>query len=196
MVTAVLKLKTFAPWKESYDKLRQCIKKQRHLFATKGLYSQSYGFSSSHVQMWEWDHKGWALNNSCFQTVVLEKTLESPLDSKEIKPVNPKGNQVLNIHWKDRCWSWSSNTLATWWEELTHWKRLRAGGAGGDRGWDDWMASPTQWTWVWANSGRWWRTGKPGVLQSTGSQGVGHGLGTEQQQQHGPQTPFRLIQAF
>ena len=83
-----------APWKESYDKPRHCIKKQRHHFANKRLYSQSYGFSASHMRMWELDHKeGWALKNWCFQSVVLEKTLQSPLDSKDIKPVNPKGNQ-------------------------------------------------------------------------------------------------------
>ena len=82
---------------------------------------------------------------------------------------------VLNIHWKDWC-----NTLATWCEELSHWKRpwcwerLKAGGEGDDRGWDVWMASPTQWTWVCASSGSWWRTGKPGVLQSMGSQRVRH----------------------
>ena len=82
-----------APWKKGYDKPRQWIKKQRHYFANKGPYSQSYGFSSSRVQMWELDHKkSWALKNLCFQTVVLEKTLESPLDNKEIKPVDPKGN--------------------------------------------------------------------------------------------------------
>ena len=75
---------------------RQCIKKQRHYFVNKGLYSQSYGFSNSQVWMWELDYKeSWALKNWCFWTVVLVKTLESPLDSKEIKPVNPKGNQ----HW-------------------------------------------------------------------------------------------------
>ena len=85
---------TLAPWKESYDKPRQCIKKQRLHFAGKGPCSQSYGFFSSYVQMWELDHKeGWALKSWCFQIVVLEKTLESPLDSKEIKPANPKGNQ-------------------------------------------------------------------------------------------------------
>ena len=79
---------------ESYDKLRQHIKKQRHHFADKGLSSQSCGFSSSRVCMWELDHKeAWALKNRCFWTVVLEKTLESPLDCKEIQPVNPKGNQ-------------------------------------------------------------------------------------------------------
>ena len=84
----------FASWKESYDKARQLIKKQRHHLADKDSYSQSYGFSSSHVRMWELDHKaGWALKNWCFWTVVLEKTLVSPLDCKEIKPVNPKRNQ-------------------------------------------------------------------------------------------------------
>ena len=83
-----------APWKKSYDKPRQHIKKQRHYFANKGLSSQSYGFSSSHVWMWELDYKeSWALKNWCIWTVVLDKTLESPLDSKEIQPVHPKGNQ-------------------------------------------------------------------------------------------------------
>ena len=81
-----------APWKKSYDQPRQHIKKQRHYFGNKGPSSQSYGFSSSHVWMWELDHKeGWALKNWCFWTVL--KTLESPLDFKGIKPVNPKGNQ-------------------------------------------------------------------------------------------------------
>ena len=83
-----------AHWKESYDKPRQCIKKQRHHFADKGPYSESYDFSNSHIWMWELDHKeGWVPKNWCFQIVVLEKTLESLLDSKEIKPVSPKGNQ-------------------------------------------------------------------------------------------------------
>ena len=82
------------PWKKSYDQPRQHIKKQRHYFTNKGPSSQSYGFSSSHVWMWESDHKeSWVLKNWCFQIVVLEKTLESPLDCKEIKPVNSKGNQ-------------------------------------------------------------------------------------------------------
>ena len=87
-----------------------------------------------------------------------------------------KRKSVLNIHWKDWCWSWSSNTLAMWWEELTHWKRPRcwewskAGGEGDDRGWDGWMASLPWWTWVWVNSGSWWWTGRPGVLWFMGSQ--------------------------
>ena len=89
---AATKLKD-ASWKESYDKPRQHIKKQRHHFANKDLSSRSYVFSSSHVQMWKLDHnEGWVPNNWCFWIAVLEKTLESPLDSK-IKPVNPKGNQ-------------------------------------------------------------------------------------------------------
>ena len=91
----------------------------------------------------------------------------------------------LNIHWKDWCWSWSSYTLATWCEELTHlkrswcWERLKAGGEGDDRGWHGWMASLTRWTWVWASSRSWWWTGRPGVLQSMGSLRVGHNWVTE-----------------
>ena len=93
MVTAAMKLKD-AHWKKIYYQPRQHIKKQRHYFANKSLSSQSYSFSSSHVWMWELDHKeSWALKNWCFWTVVLEKTLESSLDCKEIQPVHPKGNQ-------------------------------------------------------------------------------------------------------
>ena len=90
-----MKLKDACPWKESNYKPRQGFKRQRHHFANKGLYSQSYGFSTSHVQIWELDHKeGWVPKNGRFQVVVLEKALESPsLESKEIQPVNPKGNQ-------------------------------------------------------------------------------------------------------
>ena len=94
VVTAVMKLKTLPPWKKSYDQPRQHTKKQRHYFANKGLSSQSCGFSISHVWMWELHYKeSRALKNWCFWTEVLEKTLESPLDSKEIQPVYPKGNQ-------------------------------------------------------------------------------------------------------
>ena len=92
---------------------------------------------------------------------------------------------VLGVHWKDWCWSWISNTFATSCEELTHWKRLwcweglGAGGEGDDIGWDGSMASRTQWTWVWVNSGSWWWTGRPGSLQSMGLQRVGHDWATE-----------------
>ena len=101
-----------------------------------------------------------------------------------LKSGDPKGNQPWNIHWKDCCWSWSSNTLATWWEEPTHWKRpwcwkrLRAG-EGDNRRWAGWMASPTWWTWVWADSGSWWWTGRPGMMQFMGSWRVGHNWETE-----------------
>ena len=139
MVTAARKLKTLAPWKKSYNKPRQHIKKQRHYFANKCPSSQSYGFSNSHVWMWELDYKeSWAPKNWCFWIVVLEKAFESPLDCKVIKPVHPKGNQ-LSIHWKDWCWRWNSNTLATRCKELMQWKRpccwerLKVGGEGDDR---------------------------------------------------------------
>ena len=101
-------------------------------------------------------------------------------------PTGPSQRKsVLNIHWKGWCWSRNSHTLATWCEELTHWKRLwcwerlKAGGEGDDRGWDGWMASPTWWTWVWVNSRSWWWTGRPGMLRSMGSQRVGHDCVTE-----------------
>ena len=96
---------------------------------------------------------------------------ESPLDSKKIKPVNPKRKSILNIHWKDWCWSWSSNSFghliwrAGYWKRPWCWERLRETGEGDNSGWDGWMASRTQWTWVWASSRSWWWTGKPGVLQ-------------------------------
>ena len=103
---------------------------------------------------------------------------------QEEDPTSPSSRKsVLNIHWKD--WSWNSNTLATWCKELTHlkrpwgWQRLKEGGEGDDRGWDGRMASPTQWTWVWVDSGSWWWTGRPGVLQYLGSQRVGHDWATE-----------------
>ena len=94
MVTAAMKLKDACSLEESYDQLRQHIKNQRHYFANKGPSSQSYGLYSSHVWMWELDYKeSWAPKNWCFWIVVLEKTLESPLDCKKIQLVNPKGNQ-------------------------------------------------------------------------------------------------------
>ena len=131
-----------APWKKSYDRPRQHIKKQKHYFADKGPSSQSYIVSSSHVWMWELDHEeSWVLKNSCFWTVVLEKTLESALYCKKITPLHPNGNQS-SIFVGRTWWSWCSNTLATWCAELTHWKRplcqerLKMRGEGDDRGWD------------------------------------------------------------
>ena len=95
MVIAAMKLKDACSLEENYDQHRQHIKKQRHYFINKDLYGQSYGFSSSCVWIWDLDNKkDWVPRNWCLWTVVLEKTLESPLDCKEIKPVNPKGNQL------------------------------------------------------------------------------------------------------
>ena len=128
--------------KQSYDKTWQCIKKQRHHFANKYPYSQSYGFSSSRVQMWELDHKeSWVPQDWCFWTVVWRRLLRVPWTARRSNQSILR-KSTLNIHWKDWCWSWSSNTVATWCEELTHWKRpccwerLKAGGEGDDRGWD------------------------------------------------------------
>ena len=135
--------------------------------------------------MWELDHKE-GPKNWYFQIALLEKTLESPLDSKEIKPVNPKGNKPwIFIRRTDAeapiLWPPDEKSQDHW-KRSWCWEILRAGGKGNNRGWDGWMASLTQWTWVWISSGRWWRTGKPGMLQSTGSQRVGHNWATEQQQ--------------
>ena len=175
-----MKVKDAYPWKKSYDQPRQHIKKQRHHFVNKSPSSQGYGFSSGHVWMWELDYKeSWALKNGCFWTVVLEKTLASPLDCREIQPVHPKRDQSWVLTGRTDV-ELKLNTLATWCEELTHWKRpwcwerMKAGGEGDNRGGDGWMASLTQWTWVWVNSGSWWWTGRPGMLQSRGLQRVGH----------------------
>ena len=135
-------LKTLAPWKKSYDQPRQHSKKQRHYFANKGLSSQRYNFSSSHVWLWELDYKEiWAPKNWCFWTVVLEKTLESPLDCKEIHPVNPKGNQSWIFFGRTGA---EAETPILWpphAKALTHlkrpsrWERLKAGGEGDARAW-------------------------------------------------------------
>ena len=137
-----------------------CFVRPRHYFAEKGLSSQSYGFSSSHVRMWELDHKeSWAPKNWCYWTVMLEKIVESPLDCK-IKPVNPKGNKSWIIIGRTDA---KAEAPILWPPDAKNWlrkrpwcrERLKAGGEGDDRGWDGWMASPTQWIWVWTSSGSW-----------------------------------------
>ena len=163
---------------KGYDKPKPHIKKQRHYFSNRGPSSQSYGFSSSHVWIWGLDYKqSWALKNWCFWTVVLEKTLGSPLDCKEMKPVNPKGNQPwvftgrtdsedeAPILWPPNAYSLEKTLMLG----KTEGRRRR-----GDRELDCWEASSIQWTWVWASSGSWWWIGKPGVVQSMRLQRVGH----------------------
>ena len=166
--------------------LDSIFKSRDTTFANKGPSSQGYIFSSGHIWMWELDcEESWALKNWCFWTVVLEKTLESPLDRKEIQPVHSEGDQSWVFFGRNDAEGETPNTLATSCKELTHWKRpwcwegLGAGGEGDDRGWDGWMASLTRWTWVWVNSGSWWWTGRPGVLWFMGSQRVGHDWVTE-----------------
>ena len=139
----------------------------------------SYGFSSSHAWMWELDYKeGWAPKNWCFWTLVLEKTLESPLDCKDIQPVHPKRNQSWILIGRTDA---EAETPILWppdaknwliWKRPWCWERLKAGGEGDDRGWDGWMASLTRWTWVWASSRclvmdrEAWRTAVHGVAKS------------------------------
>ena len=142
------------------------LKSRDIILPTKVRLVKAMVFSSGHVWVWELDwEESWVPRNWCFWNVVLERTLESPLDCKETLR-----RSVLGVHWKDRCWSWSSNTLSTWCKELTHLKRpqccgrLRAGGERDNRGWDGWMASLTRWTWVWVDSGSWWQTRRPGSL--------------------------------
>ena len=116
---------------------------------------------------------------------------------KKLKLRCPSLWRFVGVHWKDWCWGWNSNTLATSCEELTHWKRpwcwegLGAGGEGDDRGWDGWMASPTRYTWVWVNSRSWWWTGRPGVLRVMGSQRAGHDWATELNW-----TPFEILMRY
>ena len=160
-------------------------------------YSQSYIFSNSYVWMRELDHKeGWLLKNWCFWTVVLDKILESSLHCKEIKPVNPKGDQPWIFIGRTDVEA-EAPTLcppnAESWLIGSFWccERLRPRGNRDDRGWSCSMASQTQWAWVWANSRRWCRIDEPGVLQSMALQTVRHGLETEQQpQQHNNSTEF------
>ena len=150
--------------------------------------------------MWELDYKeSWAPKNRCVWTVVLKKTLG--LQGDPTRPSQRKS--VLNIHWNDWYWSWNSNTLATWWGELTHlkrlwcWERLNARLEGDNRGWDGWMASLTQWTWVWVNSWSWWWIGRLGVLSMVpmGSQRVGTQLSdwTEQTMSFSSITYYQLL---
>ena len=136
------------------------VLKSRHITLPRKVHLvKIMGFSSNNVLMWELDYKeSWAPKSWCFWSVVL--TLESPLDCKEIQPVHPKGNPSWVFIGRNDTEAETPNTLATWYEELTHlkrpgcWERLKAW-EGDNRGWDGWMASQTQWTWIWVNSRSW-----------------------------------------
>ena len=166
--------------------LDSCVKKQRYYFANKGPNSQGSGLFSSHIWMWELDNKeGRALKNWCFWTVVLEKTRESPLESKEVKPVNLNGNRPWILFGRTGA---EAETLILWPPDANSWligkdwcwERLKAEREEGNRGRDGWVVLPIQLTRTWANSGRWW--GDTGVFQSMGRQRIGHDLVTGQQQ--------------
>ena len=173
------------PWQESYDQPRQHIKKQRHHFVNKGLYSQGYGFSSGHVWMCELDHRKaehWRIDAFelwCWRRLLrvlwtARRSNQSIL--KEISPGCSLEGLTLKLklqyfgHLMQRADSFEKSLMLG---------RLRAGGEGDNRWWDGWMASPTEWTWVWVNSGSWWWTGRPGVLRFMRSQRVGHDWVTE-----------------
>ena len=147
----------------------------------KSPYSQGCDLSSGHI----WPYESWTIKKAEHQRIDAFKLWWW---RRLLRALGLQGNQAsqsyrilsLNIQWKNWCWRWVSNTLATWCKELTYWnwpwcwERLRAGGEGDDRGWDGWMASLTQRTWVWASSGSWWQSGKPGVLQSMKLQRIEH----------------------
>ena len=172
-----------APWKKSYDQPRQHIKKQRHYFANKGPSSQSHGFSSSHVWIWELDYKeSWAPKNWCFRTVVLERTLEGPLDCKEIQLISPKGNQSWIFIGRTDV---EAETPILWPPDTKNW--LLGKDLDARKDWRQEEKGTTE-TVGWhhgldghelSSSGSWWWTGKPGVLQSLGSQSVGRNWATE-----------------
>ena len=168
---------------KTYDQPRQHIKKQRHYFANKVLSSQRYRFSVGHVWMLELDcEETWAPKNWCFWTVVLEKTLESPMDCKEIQPVLPKENQSWIFIGRTDA---EAETPIFWPPDAKSWLIGKAPDAGKDWRWEekgtteDDMIGWHSMTWVWVNSRNWWWTGRPGVLQSMGSQRVGDYSSTE-----------------
>ena len=149
---------------------RKVMTNLESILKSRGPSSQGYGYSSGYVWMWELDYKdSWEPKNLCFWTVVLEKTLESPLNCKEIQPVYHKGDESWVFTGRTGV---EAETPILWPPDAKSWLiwkdpdagKDRAGGEGDNRGWDGWMASLTQWTWVWVDSRSWRWTGRPGVL--------------------------------
>ena len=178
-----MKFKMLTLWKESYDQPREHIKKQRHYFVNKVPASQSFGFSSGYVCMWELDYKeSWVLLLNLGDG---ENSWESLGLQGDPKGVHPKGDQSwvfigrtdaeveTPVHCPPHVKSWLSG------KDPDAWERLRAWAEGDDRGWDDWMASPSQWTWVWVNPRSWWWTERPGMLQFMGLQRARHASATK-----------------
>ena len=194
--TAAVRLKEVRSGKKSYDKPRQCIEKKRHYFADKFPCSQrTTGPSSGHVWLCELDHKeGWVPKNWGFWTVVLEKTLESPLDCKEIKPVHPKGDQSLIFIGRTDAEA-EIPSLTTWCEELTQLiEGRRRNGVTEDEmvGWHHWLSGHEFEQGMGDSEGQ----ERLGVLQSTGSESTGHNLATKQQQQYFPHSPFYTSDSY
>ena len=183
MVIAAMKLRHLCLGRKVMTNLDSIFKSRDITLPTKVRLVT--GFSSSHEWMWELDfEESWALKNWCFWTVVLEKTLESPLGCKEIQLVNSEGDQPWDFFERNDA---EAETPVLWLPHAKSWLTGRdseagrdwAGGEGDDRAWDGWIASLTRWTWVWVNSGSWWWTGRPGMLRFMGSQRVRHSWATE-----------------
>ena len=173
------------PWKKSYDKPKQHIKKQRCYFASKGLSSQSYGFSSSHVWMWELDiKKSKQQKIDAFELWCWRRLFRVPWTARRsnqsvLKEISPECSlERLMLKLKLQYFGHLMGRVDSLEKTLMP-GGIGAGGEGVDRGWDGWMASPTRWLWVWVNSRSWWWTGRPGMLRLMGLQRVGHDWATE-----------------
>ena len=156
--------------RKALTNLDSILKSRDIILLDKSPSSQSCGFSSNPVWMWELDYKEcWVPKNWCFWTVVLEKTLVTPLDCKEILPAHPKGNQSWIFIGRTDA---ETESPVLWLPDVKNWLigkdpmlgKIEGRKKRGSRGWDGWMASLTYYTWVWASSGSWWWTGKPSML--------------------------------
>ena len=180
MVIAAMKLRHLLLGRKVMTNLDSILKSRDITLSTKVCLVKAVVFPVVMYGCESWTiKKSWAPKNWGFWTVVLEKTVESPLDYKEIQPIHPNGDQSWVFIGRTDVEAetpilWTLHEKRPW-----CWEGLGAGGEGNDRGWDGWMASLTRWTWVWMNSGSWWWTRRPGVLQLMGSQRVGHDRATE-----------------
>ena len=183
MVTAAMKFRCLLPRRNVMTNLDSIFKSRDitlptkvHLVKVMVFPVVMYGCESWPVKKAEWWRTD-AFELWCWRRLLRVLWTARSSNQSILKEISPEC-----VHWKAWCWSWNFNTLATWCKELTHlkrpwcWERLKVGGEGDNRGWDGWMASLTQWTWVYVTSGSWWWTGRPGMLQSMGWQRVRHDL--------------------